>query len=104
MNEDALALDAFVGIRIGDVDGIDPDVVAPDAGDEEALVGDGPGFDVRLEEVGVLLEELRGREVAAVAGEAGCANQSGNICGERRGRVAGVFLPSLLRRDASLVD
>src|ERR1019366_4319712 len=51
VNEDALAVDAFVGVRIADVDGIDPDVVALDAGDEEALVGDGPGFDVRLEEV-----------------------------------------------------
>src|SRR5208337_5115431 len=58
VNEDALAVDAFVGVRIADVDGIDPDVVALDAGDAEAVVGDGPGFDVRLQEVGVLLEEL----------------------------------------------
>ena len=36
VNEDALAVDAFVGVGIADVDGIDPDVVALDAGDEEA--------------------------------------------------------------------
>ena len=98
VNEDALALDAFVGVGIGDVDGIDADVVALDAGDEEAVVGDGPGFDVRFEEVGVLLEELRGHEIAAVAREACGADEPGDIGGERRRRVAGVLLPSLLRR------
>ena len=37
-------------------------------------------------------------EVAAVAREAGRADQAGDIGRQRRGRVAGVFLPSLLRR------
>ncbi len=87
-----------------DVDGIDADVVALDAGDEEAVVGDGPGFDVRFEEVGVLLEELRGHQIAAVAREAGGADQARDIGGQRRGRVAGVLLPSLLRRGRAVID
>src|ERR1700722_16004487 len=103
-NRHELARDAFVAVGIADVDGIDADVVALDAGDEEAVVGDGPVFDVSLEEVGVLLEELRGGHVTAVAREAGCANQSGDIGGQRRGRVAGVLLPSLLRGGRAVVD
>ena len=95
---------AFVGVGIADVDGIDADVVAFDAGDEGAVVGHGPFFDVGLEEVGVLLEELRGDQVAAIAGEARCANQRGDIGGQRRGRVAGVFLPSILRSGRPFVD
>src|SRR5271156_6573205 len=103
-NRHELARKAFVGVGVADVDGIDADVVALDARDQEAVVGDGPVFDVSFEEVGVLLEELRGDQVAAVACEAGCANQSGDIGGQRRGRVTGVLLPSLLRRGRSLVD
>ena len=100
--------DAAVGIflRLGVVHALrkNPYVMPADSRDERTLRRDRPGFDVRVQKIGVFFQECRSGFVAPFAEQAGSADQSSDVRGERGGRISTHFLPALLLSDRSMAD
>ena len=95
-----------IGVRIGRlrIRGIDPNVMAPEPFDQFTGRGDGPFFNVRRQPVGILQNKIRRARFAVLFGKLRGTNQAGDHRGERRGGIAGVFLPAFLGGYRSLPD
>ena len=93
-------------LRLGVVNALrkNPYVVPADPRDKRTLRCDRPGFDVRVQKIGVLFQECRSGLVAPLAEQAGSADQSSDVRGERGRRIATHFLPALLLSDRSMAD
>ena len=62
------------------------------------------GSNVRLKEVGVLLDESGGRLIPRPASEPGGDGESGDACGQGRGGVAPDLLPAVLLGGGAMLD
>src|SRR5665213_225510 len=99
---------AMVGIflRLGVVHALrkNPYVMPPDSRNQRTLRGNCPGFDVRVQKVGVFFQEFRGGFVASFAEKTSGADQRSDVRGKRGRRISACFLPPLLLSDRSMPD
>src|SRR5690349_2947063 len=80
----------LVRLWITRIDRMDTDIVPADSREQRALSGDRPSFDMPLEKIGIRVNELRGRLVTTIRGEARSARKGSDVGGEGRRRVAAV--------------
>src|SRR5262249_52175345 len=98
------AIGILLGVSVARVHRLDSNKVSLDLGEQRAVDRDGPRLDMALEEVGVALEERCGRLVAALAREAGCGYEGGDVRGQGRRGIAGGFTPAVLWGAGPLLD
>ena len=91
-------------VRLAAFGRADAHVVALDFRVQHAVVGDRPVFEMTLDPVGMLFEEVRQFRRVVNAGHVGGADEAGDDGGQSGGRVAGDFLPALLLRDGRVAN
>src|SRR5579862_2215299 len=91
-------------LLLADLLGQNSHVIRGRAFNKRACRGCSPVFNVRFKIVGIFFDENCGRLLAALTEEKRRADESGNIRGERGGRVAGGLFPALLLSDRTIAD
>src|SRR5271165_7014843 len=101
---DGLGAGSLVGDGMAIFGRPDAHVVAFHFGKKDAVVGDGPVFEMEFDPVGVLLEELSEFERLVIARDFSGADEPADDGGEGGGGIAGVFFPAFLVGDGRILD